>query len=297
MKLAYLILAHKLPEQLTRLVNTLNNETSHFFIHIDKRAEAVYSEAQRQLAAFPNVQFVSKRYSCRWGQFSIVNATIASLEMLVKSGADFEAVFLLSGQDYPIKHQSYIDSFLAHHPGQQFIDWFPLDQPNKWTNQGGPYQAMRRVENWHFAFRSKWIHLPLQRKLPNGFLPYGGSQWWTLTRDCVEWIVDFVTNNPEFLHFFRYTFIPDELFFQTLLLNSPFRKEVVNDGLRYVDFSRANPTPPAVLLKQDFEFLRNGTDALFARKFDMNRDSEILDLIDREILNSPDWQTHPSIRT
>lgn len=284
MKISYLILAHKLPEQLTRLVTVLNDESSQFFIHIDQRAEQTYSKAKEQLSSFQNVHLVPSRYGCRWGQFSIIRATIASLEALVESRAEFEYVFLLSGQDYPIKKLSYIHTLLESNAGKQFIDWFPLDQPNKWTNQGGAFQSMRRLEHWHFPIRSRWIHLPSKRKLPNHFLPYGGSQWWALSRDCVEWIVEFILESPRFVNFFRYAFIPDELFFQTLILNSPFQKDVINDDLRYVDFSRANPTPPAVLLKDDFNLLLNHTDALFARKFDVHRDSEILDLIDQEIL-------------
>lgn len=284
MRVVYLILAHKLPEQLTRLITVLNSSSSHFFIHFDDRAETAFQETKQRLASYSNVDFVTPRSRCRWGQFSIVQATLTSLKTLAASKIDYDYAFLLSGQDYPIKPLCQINSFLEKNRGNQFMDWFPLDQPNQWTEQTGPYQAMRRIQHWHFAYRSRWLHLPIRRELPDNLLPYGGSQWWTLSSDCVQWLTQFIQTNPRVIRFFQNTFIPDELFFQTIVLNSPFKEKVINNTLRYVDFTRANPTPPAVLMKDDFEFLSTGTDALFARKFDSTRDQEILDLIDQAIL-------------
>ena len=146
---------------------------------------------------------------------------------------------------------------------------------------------MRRVENLHLAFRSRWIHVAVKRKLPNKFLLYGGSQWWTLSSDCIEWVVNFIKDNPRLVNYFRYTFIPDELFFHTIIMNSPFKDSVMNENLRYIDFSRGNPNPPAVLHSEDFDDLPNDSNMLFARKFDIQRDSKILDLIDQKIINSP----------
>ncbi len=288
MKIAYLILAHKLPEQLVRLVNALNNKNSHFFIHLDARPKLLLKESEKYFSSFSNVHFVPKRYKCRWGQFSIVRGTISCIETLVTSGIEFDYVFLLSGQDYPIKSISHIESFLEINTGKQFINCFPLDQKNEWSDNEPPFEPMSRIENLHLFFRSRVIHIPIKRKLPNNFSPYGGSQWWTLSGKCINWIAKFIKENPDFINYFKYTLIPDELFFQTMIMNSPFKEDIIDNSLTYVDFTRANPTPPVVLGVEDFEFLQNGTSALLARKFDLTRGSKIFDLIDEKILNSPE---------
>ncbi|AFY35649.1 beta-1,6-N-acetylglucosaminyltransferase [Calothrix sp. PCC 7507] len=287
MKIAYLMLAHKLPEQLARLVNALNNEESHFFIHLDARATTLLEESKKCLSSFENVHFVPKRYKCRWGQFSIVRGTISCLETLVTSGIEFDYVFLLSGQDYPIKSISHIESFLEKNRGKQFINCFSLEEENEWSDHPPPFEPISRAKDLHLFFRSRVIHLPIRRKFPNNFSPYGGSQWWTLSRDCINWMTKFMRDNPGFVNYFKYTFIPDELFFHSMIMNSPFKEDIIDNSLRYVDFTRANPTRPAVLGVEDFEFLQNGTSALFARKFDISRDSKILDLIDEKIINAP----------
>jgi hypothetical protein len=282
MKLAFVILAHKHPEQLLRLVKSLNPEENHFFIHIDKRAEPVFVETKKLFNTISNVSLVNQRYACRWGQFSIVNATLSCLQQLCSTNESYDYVFLISGQDYPIKPLSEIKLFLEKNRGQQFIEAFPMAEPNKWTQAGGPYQAMTRVLNWHFFLRSRHFLLPLQRQMPNNLVPYGGSQWWALTGECVQWMVNYLNTNSGVVNYFKYTFIPDESFFQTLVCNSPFKAAVAHHNLTYTDWENPNPTPPRVMTIEDFEALKN-SDLLIARKFEPGRSDEVMGLLDQSL--------------
>ena len=73
-----------------------------------------------------------------------------------------------------------------------------------------------------------------------------------------------MTTSRDYVRFFN-VLIPDELFFQTLIMNSTLRDSVVNDNLRYLDWSRE--PAPAVLGVGDVDRML-GSDKLFARKFD-----------------------------
>jgi hypothetical protein len=278
MKIAFIILAHKNPRQIAQLVNVLSVEEDDFYIHIDKRAEAVFQESQQLLAKASNVFFAGRRYACRWGQFSIVNATLSCLRDLCRRKKRYDYVLLISGQDYPIKTLAEIKRFLQENQGRQFIEAFSMMEPNKWTENGGAFQSGRRVFNWHFFLRGRHFHLPLQRKVPGSLAPYGGSQWWALTGDCVNYVMDYVETHPRIINYFKYTFIPDEIFFQTLICNSPFKKEVTGYGLTYADWQNPNPFPPRVLTVEDFEPLKE-SNCLFARKFELGRSRELLALV------------------
>jgi hypothetical protein len=284
MKIAYIVLAHKYPEQLVRLISRLQNENTSFFIHIDgKTDQKIYSQIVNQLQNIPSVYFV-KRYKCFWGDFNIIKATLEAINTLLKSNLEFDYAILLSGQDYLIKSNSYLSDFLEKNQKREFMEFCSLHSPeNKWYNQGGYYQSLKRIEWWHLHFRSKHFCLEKERSFLPGIEPYGGSQWWCLSKDCLKYIQEFTKQNPKFVNYFKYTFIPDELFFQTLVLNSPFQANVINDDLRYVDWDNPNPNVPATLLKDDFAKLISST-KIFARKFDMSRDQEILNLIDQQIL-------------
>jgi hypothetical protein len=95
---------------------------------------------------------------------------------------------------------------------------------------------------------------------------YGASQWWTLTKDHCEYIVNFHDNNPIIHNFFRHIMLPDETYIQSILLNSNYSKEVINNNLRYIIFPE-EISHPKILTDVDFEDINN-SNAFFARKFD-----------------------------
>ncbi|MEH2260916.1 beta-1,6-N-acetylglucosaminyltransferase [Nostoc sp.] len=300
MRIAYVILAHHYPEQLAHLISKLNTDDIFFFIHIDKKTDmTIYNQIFNQFKELTNVFFI-KRYNSVWGTVNIVKATLEGINLIVETGLEFDYIILLSGQDYLIKSNAYIKTFLQANQGKEFIEYFSLPD-SRWGGGG-----LRRIEYWHIRWNNKCFSIPekqefkspiasflysllilpflKKRKLPEGFAIYGGSQFWCLTGECIKWINIFVKKNPKFVKRFNYTFCADEIFFHTLILNSPFKDKVVNDNLRYIDWSNINPYHPKTLDKNEFEKIRQ-SEKLFARKFDASKDSDILDMIDQRILS------------
>jgi hypothetical protein len=76
--------------------------------------------------------------------------------------------------------------------------------------------------------------------------------------------------------------VSDEHFFHTILLNSPLRDRIVNDDLRYVDWSGHGGERPAILRSSDVGAIR-ASGQLFARKFDVTVDARVLGLLDEGI--------------
>jgi len=103
--------------------------------------------------------------------------------------------------------------------------------------------------------------------------------WFCLTKKDVDYTLEYLKNKPDLLDFFRHTFAPDEIFFQTIIMNSPLKDTVMNDNLRYIDWSRKGVPLSAFLTIDDADNLLNSS-KLFARKFDIELDEAILDLID-----------------
>jgi Core-2/I-Branching enzyme len=261
----------------------------------------------RGLNDLANVVFL-KRHNCHWGNFGHVRATLKGLAWLFDNEVYFDYLFLLTGQDYPIKSNACIESFLAKAREREFISYYPF--PNQsWGGDGG----MRRIELWHFRALEDWhfkifrrfAHLPLKtqsnsriktvacwlinlafpkRKLPGNMRPFGGPGYWCITRECAKYIYQFARDNPNFVRFCKYVDIPDEVFFHTIIMNSPFAQNVVNNDLRCIDISAGKG--PKIWTKQDFDALFQSS-ALIARKFDPTVDSEILDLIDAKLLLNP----------
>ncbi len=283
MKIIYIISAYKYPEQLIRLILRLNTEKNHFFVHIDKKTSAeIYNQISERLSPFPNVVFL-ERHKCYWGDFGHVSATIKGIKEIYNKKLYFDYVILLTGQDYPIKSNSQIENFLKETEKKSFIKHFQI--PCEYWYKGG----FDRIERWHFrffnkplAFPNKYLEFPVKRQFPKGFKPFGGFSYWCLSRECVEYIQNFLNQNREFLDFFKYVLIPDEIFFQTILLNSPLKENIINDDLRYIKWRPRTPNP-LILGKNDFEEMIKSSN-LFARKFDLTQDADVLDMIDQKIL-------------
>jgi hypothetical protein len=279
-KIAYFILCHKMPEHVIRLINRLRDANSFFVVHVDKRAaENVYGALKEFSTTAPDI-YLSKRYRCYWGGFGIVRGTVSCIQTALHLNLPFDYAFLLSGQDYPIKTSNYIRKFISENNGREFIHSFPCDEPNPFSHNGGAFNPMNRVQFWTIFFRSRHVQIKLKRKFPLGLRPHIGSQWWCLSKACIEYLKTFIEKNRAFVSYFRWTFIPDESFFQSILSNSPYRHKLICDDLRHVDW-RDNPNSfgPRTLDMSDFEKLKCSP-ALFARKFDTDRSQELLNKLD-----------------
>jgi hypothetical protein len=283
MRIAYIISAFKYPEQLLRLISRLNCDTTEFFIHIDQKTDDdIYSRIVDGTRHLPNMHLL-KRVCVDWGGFGHVQASLEGIEEIGASDIAFDYTVLLTGQDYPIKTNAQIGEFFGRQHGKSFIDHFPLPA-EQWEGGG-----LQRFQSWHIRWRNRYFLFPkkpnsmLRRKFPKRFRPFGGSSYWCLSNESIQYILRFIRKNPRFVDFFKYVDIPDELFFQTILMNSPLAECLVNDDLRYIEWRDMNSGSPALLGREDFDKIA-ASPKLFARKFDMSVDSQILDLIDREIL-------------
>lgn len=293
MKIGYLILAHKNPTQLCRLVDRINIEGSVIYIHIDKKVDI--SDFINTIKDKEKVHFVNNRISANWGAFSLVEATLNGLKEMLSKYNDIEYISLLSGQDYPIKKSNYIVNFFKERKGKEFIHFDPF--PTRELINGG----MDRIEYYYDydnevmkknQYEIEMKLMGIKRDFIENMRPYHGSQWWSLTRECVEYVLDHIDKNKEITNFYRYTRFPDEQIFQTIIMNSKFSSKVVNNNLRYIDWSTVdrakldwlrNPPHPKVLLISDYNSLLRSR-CLYARKFDENVDSEIIDKIDSFLL-------------
>jgi len=289
MKKGYIILAHKNPAQVRRLIDRLDDGRSTFFIHIDARAPL--SDFLTIFTRRSCVRFVNTAYS-GWGGFGLVEATINGMKAVRDSGIQFDRVILLSGQDYPIKSNDRIDDLLSDARAKVFMNYHPLPDYWKWPGNGGLYRVNKyylgpgnirkyiaKLLNFLSNFSSR-----VARKLPAGMRPFAGSQWWIMDMDMLGKVLDYISSHPRYRKFHQYTFAADEVFFHMIVLNSVNETHnVSNDSLRFMKWRSASSAHPEFLGAADLPAL-SSSPALFARKFDMNKQPEILDLIDEQLL-------------
>jgi Core-2/I-Branching enzyme len=283
MTFAYIIRAHHAPAHLERLVRRLDTPKARFYLHVNRRTDdAVYDEMVERLGDVERVTWLP-RVACYWGGFSLLEATLEGVRAVAEGETLPGHVLLLSGQDYPLRSAARIEAFLEERKGTSFLPHWSLPAA-AWATEGGGLNRIRWTYLERVRVKTRLLRLPIPRRFPAGFRPYGGMAFWALSGESVAYVDRFVRENPGFMRFFRFVKMPDELFFQTVLMNSPLRDKVENSNLHYLDWS-AGTANPAILRKDDLPKLL-ASEKLFARKFDAAVDAEILDLLDREALHA-----------
>ncbi|ELX13300.1 core-2-branching enzyme domain-containing protein [Janthinobacterium sp. HH01] len=298
-KIAYLVLAHDQPALFGRLIAALQHDGATVYAHIDGKQDAA---PFRQAAGALPVRFVDAPVAVNWGGYSQVEAMLKLLA--AAAGGGHEHVIFLSGRDYPLRRPGELQALLAQDPQRNFINFYALRKGTDFSHRIEIYAfrdlyarlrapAVKRVAL--FLVRAANRVLPARRFVP-GLRPYRGSTSWCLSAAAVAYLLDFVRQekNAPVLRFFRSVTGADEIFFQTILLNSPLaphcsgyddaaqHQSAMNENkvsLHYIDWNPLRENP-AVLETRDFAPLMQ-SGKFFARKFDQARSAELLDRIDR----------------
>ncbi|MEI0795052.1 beta-1,6-N-acetylglucosaminyltransferase [Brachyspira pilosicoli] len=263
-----LILAHKNHNQIMRLINHLKTDFD-LYVHIDKRNKL-------NIKSFDNVN-VYKEFKTYHGGVSLVIATLFLIEEAYKN--NYDRYIFISGQDVPLKTNKEIINFFDTNKNKEYISYESIN------NSEAMYKEMSfRLNSYNFGklyrlifhrnIRELLSNFPLiKRTTPKNI--YYGSQWWNLTNNAIKYILDYTKQNPNFLKRFNYTWGSDEFYFQSILLNSEFKNNCINDNLRYLIWGVGTPIN---FQMKDYENIKNNiNNNIFARKFDEDIDNTIID--------------------
>jgi hypothetical protein len=224
-----------------------------------------------------------------------VEGTLRAIRQLFQRTDAPDWFVLLSGADYPIKpavavYRDLGDPRFDAHVWARVIDssargktWQEVHFLRYLTPRASlPCYSLKRGFNWRSVRLPRWIPFSAH-PFHNGFRCFGGSQWFSANRDAAACILRESERCPAFNRFCRKIPIPDEMYFQTLLMNSKGMR--INDrNYRYTDWS-VSAMHPKTLDMDDLPALLQSP-CHFARKFSIER-SEVMDAIDREIDQRP----------
>lgn len=272
-----LILAHKNHNQIMRLINHLKTDFD-LYVHIDKRNKL-------NIKSFDNVN-VYKKIKTYHGGVSLVIATLFLIEEAYKN--NYDRYIFISGQDVPLKTNKEIINFFDANKNKEYISYESIN------NSEAMYKEMSfRLNSYNFGklyrlifhrnIRELLSNFPLiKRTTPENI--YYGSQWWNLTNNAIKYILDYTKQNPNFLKRFNYTWGSDEFYFQSILLNSEFKDNCINDCLRYLIWGVGTPINFTI---KDYDDIKNNiNNNIFSRKFDENIDNDIIDKLYKDLENS-----------
>ncbi|MBU7581748.1 MAG: hypothetical protein KAF91_02340 [Nostoc sp. TH1S01] len=221
----------------------------------------------------------------------MVEATVQALKLMYEVADAPDWFILLSGADYPIKSARHILDDLISSPYDAYIQYEKITYK---TYKQDLKQNMLWLKNSYKRYCTKSFscnyikHLKISLEHPlltKPFLPFSkktacfsGSQWFCGNRQAARYIIDFHSQKNYLTLYYSQIKYADESYFQTILANAPHLK-LKNDRLRYIDWSNGGCHPKTLLMEDLPNLLKSS--AHFARKFDIDIDSNILNELDR----------------
>lgn len=304
MKVCYLIQSHINPEQIYRLIDIIKKSSPEAQVIVSHN----FSSCELDVITLQQsgVQVLTGKGGR--GDFVLLQSYLDAIKWLIDNQINYDWLIYLSGQDYPIKPISKIENFLAETNYDGFIEYFNIfSSESHWSMKEATSRylfrykkinSLTKLPNWVkelltpikiINYLQPFIRINLAYDmlgvralslLIKDFVFYGGSFFTTLSRKCVEYLHQFCQTHPEVVKYYKGVCVADESFLQTILVNSGLFN-LCNDNKRYYDFSQSRNGRPAILTTNDYNAIMQ-SDAHFARKFDICKDSRILDLLDKK---------------
>jgi len=300
-------LVHKNKEQVERLIRRLNHANVDIFIHVDKKAPFSPDE----LDIPENVFFVPKRHDACLFEFSLVEAEFELIRAAKKQDS-YKYFVLVSGQCYPLQNMEKIHNFLEESYPKPFIDIIAPTETNYVKKVFQHVYILKRFKLKTYAFLKKHFSFRMYRvlryipggfvflistikelfcKSPNarlkemGYLNCCGAQWWMLPDNIIDLMLQERRNEP-FCRAISDAFGCDETFFQTAIMKHKEECGIeLDEQGNYLErrwFHVFDGGHPIILTKEHYDQLIH-SEMLFARKFDVNVDQVILDMLDKNM--------------
>lgn len=282
------MVAHDNWEVLETLLRLLDDQRNHIYLHIDSESNPP-REITEFVTSLAELTLIPRR-PVQWADYSQVAVTLD----LLRAASDhdhFDYYHLLSGTDLPLKIG---DDFHGH-----------------FTSTAVEYIGVVAHESWYSVRRLKFYHLftslrryrtskalkALDRLLEyaqrlirvnrlrrhRDWTIYDGWSWFSITDELARFVT---AQADEISRTFKWSIAPDELFMQTLVMNSNYRdrlhdiSDLSRGSLRLIDWTRGSPY---AFTRSDFQELQDSS-ALFARKFQGGAEFEIVRMWERHLL-------------
>lgn len=269
-------MAHGNFEQLQKLINLLDDRRNMIFLHVDRKVYDEYVSWGGVTSRYSKI-YICDSYDVRWADISQTRVELALFDMVVNSGLCFNRIHLISGSDLPIKSQDYIHEYFRLYPDVEFLSF--VSNPKPFERRLRYYHFFTKyLRNFKFAQWGRRAAMLCQFPFINRLkrCPYKfqvGPNWCSLTLRAVKAILDAWENCS---NYFEYSLSSDECYKQMILsMDCSFTFSPLGN-LRFVVWESGGS--PRTLSLEDFPTLIN-SNCLFARKFDLNFNREIVDRI------------------
>jgi hypothetical protein len=290
MTVAYVVLSHRNPAQVVRLVGALTEgPAARVLVRHDRR----WSTLEPAAIEAAGGQAIEDDIEVEWARWSYLELIVSCLRE-ARRLLDPDWTLILSGQDYPLRPMADIETDLERSGSDARIGALREVETRRPAKDDEFYLRCRyrhysrprampdppRTLRAAIYARATPPLVGLRRLAPAPLRFYASADWLTLGRRAVRTVLE-ASRDRRVMRHFRRVAVPSESFFASALLADP-SLAVEHDHRRFARFSGPGAAHPDTLTSGDLErILASGAD--FARKFDTEIDSDVLDRLDERL--------------
>ncbi len=280
----FVVLAHDNIFRLRQTLRYLANEGVPIAVHLDEKAPRHQREALQYFFQNEPRIYWAEPINCHWGHWSIVEAQIRTTKLLLENEPELDYVYHISGSCLPLRPIEELREFLSgDQPPIDYVESVALGD-RQWVVHGLDRERLEFYHpfNWQTNRRLFDLSVSVQRllkfnrKLPQDLTPCFGSQWWCLSTKTIERIFH-DENFEKYCNFFKYSWIPDESFFQTLA-----RKHSPRIDSRSLTFATFDSAGKPYLIYDDHAPILRRLDRFFIRKIWRGADALYNEFLDQD---------------
>lgn len=273
-KHAFLIMSRDFSCQLNILLKSLDYANNDIFLHVDKKSKST----KKSLRSLENASItLLPRMEANWAAYSLLQVEINLLKSAISKG-HYRYYHLLSEKDLPIKSNIEIHRFFED-KNDEFVEINEINSKMSLRRIKFFYPLQERIGKKHgffWAIQKLFMYLQMichiNRLTNKDNIQFAkGSQWFSITDDFARYLVD---SESQIFSIFHSGQTVDEMFVQTVLLNSKFYVRRGKCNTRFIKWKRKN-SPEILSGNADLKQIKE-SDAFFARKFDIDVDDEIV---------------------
>jgi hypothetical protein len=286
-KHAYIIIANSNFKVLEYGFKMIDDERNDIYLLLDKKSTVTDEWMQHLTSCLKYSKLTVCSQIVNWASYTQVSATLKLMRLAVESGEDYAYIHLFQGADLPIRSQDEIHAFFKENNGKEFVE---IDRSRDAMACGKAWYRHYFCHNRFFRkkrvvkilnFGLVEIQKILSIRKNTDIALYHGSALYSITGECARYVL---SREKEIYRRFRWTLAGDEVFMQTILMSSRFKDRIYgidspkSENARLIDRTRPDGknSPHIWRIGELSVFRDKPANKMFARKFDQNRDVEIV---------------------
>lgn len=287
MRHAYCILAHDYPKELSALLQSLDHWNNDIYVHLDAKS-TLRPEDFSNCVTQSNLIFIP-RIPVTWGGSSMIDANLNLLNAAHQKG-HYRYYHLMSGLDYPLKSQSYIQEYYKKRDGLNFIGKKAMreDDPRfkmryqQYHFLQDPYIGKKRSLLKYIDFASCYVQRAVGIRRFKGQVMKIHQACMSITNEVVDTIVK---ARKSISRQYKWTYCGDEVYLLSTIWNDlKLRDSLAPQGnLYYVQWEQVTrrDRSPRALTMQDYAAIQS-SDLLFGRKIRFPQSTDLVIALNKD---------------